>query len=430
LQQNYIYGTETILENVFKLPAASLAVYDNNTNSLDIKKYWQSEFSNKKNNLSTAVSDLKTVLSESVKQSMVSDVPLGVFLSSGIDSSLIAALAKEHSQQVDTFTVGFEDSSFDESKDSAKIAKILGVNHHSINLDKQEVINKIPEIIDLFNEPFGDSSAIPMYFLSRFARQKVKVCLSGDGADELFGGYPIYYLPRISNVYRHLPFKSLVEKGVANLPSSSNKMSFDYKLRRFVHAAKYDPKQAHFYYRAMHNEGILKKDFGASKSFDTYFQNVADEKILNQLLYVDQQTVLEGDYLVKVDRTSMAHSLEVRVPFLNNDVIDFANQLHPKLKIKGTTTKYILKKLLEKYLPKDLIYTEKRGFNFPIADWLRHELRGFMLESLAKEKVEKISFLSYSKVDELIKEHLEARRDHNREIWGLISLVNYFHKNF
>ena len=430
LQQNYIYGTDTILENVFKLPPANFAVYDINTNSLEVKEYWRAKFSAKHKEIESAVDGVQGTLSKSVKQSMISDVPLGVFLSSGVDSSLIAALAKEHSKQVDTFTVGFELDSFDESKSSAKIAEILGVNHHSINLDKQEVMDEIPKILDLFHEPFGDSSAIPMYFLSKFARQKVKVCLSGDGADELFGGYPIYYLPRINNIYRYLPFKSLIEKGVARLPSSSDKMSLDYKLRRFVHAAKYDSKQAHFYYRAMHNSGVLKKDFGASDNFESFFKNVADENILNQLLYVDQQTVLEGDYLVKVDRASMAHSLEVRVPFLNNDVVDFANNLDSKLKIKGTTTKYILKKLLEKYLPKDLIYTEKKGFNFPIADWLRHELKDFMLDSLAKEKVEKISFLSYSKVDELIKEHLKGSRDHNREIWGLISLVNYFHKNF
>ena len=428
LQQNYVYGPETILENVFQLPAAHLAVYDINTNSLDTKKYWQADFDNKNNNISTAVGDLKDVLSASVKQSMISDVPLGVFLSSGVDSSLIAALGKEYNQQVDTFTVGFEFDSFDESKDSAKIAEILGVNHHSINLNKQEVIDKIPEILDLFHEPFGDSSAIPMYFLARFAREKVKVCLSGDGADELFGGYPIYYLPRISNIYRYMPFKSLLERGVAKMPSSSDKMSLDYKLRRFVHAAKHDYKRAHFYYRAMHNQGVLTDNFGASESFDTYFKNVADQNTLNQLLYVDQQTVLEGDYLVKVDRTSMAHSLEVRVPFLNNAVIDFANQLHPKLKIKGTTTKYVLKKLLEQYLPKDLIYTEKKGFAFPIADWLRQELKDFMLESLAREKVEKISFLNYSKVEELIKDHLKGSRDYNRELWGLISLVRYLSK--
>jgi len=429
LQQNYIYGTETILQNIFKLPAATVAIYDTNTNSLDIKKYWQSEFSNQRGNLPTAIDDLQKVLSQSVKQSMISDVPLGLFLSSGTDSSLIAALAKEHNKQIDTFTVGFEFDSFDESKDSAKIAKILQVNHHSVNLDKQEVIDRIPDIFDLFHEPFGDSSAIPMYFLSRFARQKVKVCLSGDGADELFGGYPIYYLPRINNIYRYLPFKSLIEKGVARLPSSSDKMSLDYKLRRFVHAAKHDPQQAHFYYRAMHNQGVLKGDFGAYSNFASYFQNVKDENILNQLLYVDQQTVMEGDYLVKVDRTSMAHSLEVRVPFLNNKVIDFANQLDTRLKIKGTTTKYILKKLLEKYLPKDLVYTQKKGFAFPIADWLRHELKDFMLDSLAKEKVEKISFLDYSKVDELIRDHLKGSRDYNREIWGLISLVRYLNKS-
>lgn len=430
--QYYVYGEETILEDVYKLPAASFAIYDLDKKELQSKKYWQVEFSeNYSNDIDKAKKDLHDVLSDSIKQSLISDVPLGVFLSSGIDSSLIAALTKEITDKVDTFTVGFEFSSFDESKDAGKIASILGTNHHRIVLNKQEVLEKIPDIMDSFDEPFGDSSAVPTYFLNKFAKERVTVCLSGDGADELFGGYPIYYLPKANNIYRHLPLKSLIEKAVFALPSSAGKMSLDYMLKRFVYAAKYPFTKAHFYYRIMHNQGLLKDDFvGLVKDdFFDYFDKVKDEKVLNQLLYVDQKTIMEGAYLEKVDRMSMKNSLEVRVPFLNNSVIDFANSLDASLKVKKNHTKLILKKLLEDYLPKELIYKKKQGFSFPIADWLRHELKDFMLDNLSSEKIERCTFLNKHKVEEMIKDHLSGKRDYNRELWALISLVRYINKN-
>ncbi|PLX25331.1 asparagine synthase (glutamine-hydrolyzing) [Candidatus Parcubacteria bacterium] len=430
--QYYVYGEETILEDVYKLPAGNFASYDLNTKKLELKEYWQPQFSKKySGDINQVKKELHDTLSDSIKQSLISDVPLGVFLSSGIDSSLIAALTKEITDKVDTFTVGFEFSSFDESKDAGKIANILGTNHHKIILNKQEVLQKIPDIMDSFDQPFGDSSAVPTYFLNKFAKEKVTVCLSGDGADELFGGYPLYYLPWANNIYRHLPLKSLIEKAVFALPSSAGKMSFDYMLKRFVYAAKYPFTKAHFYYRIMHNKGLLKDEFtGLVKDdFATYFDKVKDEEVVNQLLYVDQKTIMEGAYLEKVDRMSMKNSLEVRVPFLNNSVIDFANNLDTSLKVKKNHTKLILKKLLEDYLPKELVYKRKQGFSFPIADWLRHELKDFMLENLSSEKIERCKFLNKNKVEEMIKDHLSEKKDYNRELWALISLVRYINKN-
>lgn len=430
--QYYVYGDETILEGVNKLAPGSFAVFDLSSKDFKVEKYWQPSFDKKyQGELDKAKKDLHDVLSASVKESLISDVPLGVFLSSGIDSSLIAALAKEHLDRVDTFTVGFDFSSFDESKQAGETAKILATNHHRIILNKEEVLKEIPSILDAFAEPFGDSSAIPTYFLNKFARERVTVCLSGDGADELFGGYPIYYLPKANNIYRQFPGKSLIEKVVFALPSSEGKMSFDYKLKRFVYAAKYPFTKAHFYYRIMHNKGLLTDEFAAlvKDDFSEYFDEVKNEDILNQLLYVDQKTVMEGDYLVKVDRMSMQSSLEVRVPFLNNQVIDFANSLDPKLKINKNHTKYILKKLLEDYLPKEFIYRKKQGFSFPIAQWLRKELKDFMLDTLSTENISSLKFLNKNKAEEMIRDHLSGKRDYNRELWALISLLRYLKKN-
>lgn len=432
IQQNYIYGNETILKNVYKLAPAHFAIYDLSTRKFSLQKYWQASFEVKYSNLQTAEKKLHNILKDSVKQSMISDVPLGVFLSSGNDSSLITALAKEYTAQLDTFTVGFEFSSFDESKKAAKIARILGTNHHEIFLNKEEIIENIPKILDQFHEPFGDSSAIPVYFMCKFARKTVKVCLSGDGADELFGGYPLYYLPKISSFYRLLPGKKIIEKIVNQLPSSYNKLSFDYKLKRFVRGAKFSLTKAHFYYRMMHNAGVIDQNFltNVSDDFSEYAKEVENEAALNQLLYIDQRTILEGDYLVKVDRMSMAHHLEVRVPFLNNQVIDLANSLSVDLKIKGFTTKLILKKILENYLPKELVYSQKQGFNFPIGAWLKNELKDFMHAVLSRENVSKLEFLDSKVIEQMIKDHELGHKDYNRELWGLISLVNYFNKIF
>lgn len=431
IRQNYIYGNETILKNVYKLPPAHFAIYDLITKNLNIQKYWQADFIIKEKNLNTSQFVVHDALRASVKQSMISDVPLGVFLSSGVDSSLIAAIAKEQIEKLDTFTVGFEFDSFDESKKAAKIAKILNTNHHEIFLNKKEIIENIPKIFDQFNQPFGDNSAIPVYFMCKFARKTVKVCLSGDGADELFAGYPMYYLPKISNFYRKLPFKWFIEETIDRLPSSSDKLSWDYKLKKFVHAAKFPLTKAHFYYRIMHNTGIVSEEFLANVSddFSEYLAEIENESTLNQLLYLDQKTVLEGDYLVKVDCMSMAHSLEVRVPYLNSRVIDLANSLAPKLKVHGFTTKFILRKILEDYLPKELIYTQKQGFNFPIAIWLRSELKNFMYDVLSKNNISKLEFLNYQFIEKMMKDHILGYKDYNRELWGLISLVNYFNKN-
>lgn len=431
IQQNYIYGEETILSDVYQLPAASYAIYDLGNKNLKITKYWQADFSIKYNNLDKAQATVHNVLRESVKQSMIADVPLGIFLSSGIDSSLITALAREQSNRLDTFTIGFEFASFDEAKTASAIAKILGTNHHSIYLNKSEVLAAIPHILDQFHQPFGDNSAIPVYFMAKFARQKVKVCLSGDGADELFAGYPMYYLPNIASFYRALPAKSLIKKIVNLLPSQSSKLSLDYKLKRFIYAAQFPLTKAHFYYRIMHNSGILSSVFQEQiqDDFSEYFTAIKDQETLNQLLYIDQQTVLPGDYLVKVDRMSMAHGLEVRLPYLNNQVIAIANALSPHLKLKGMTTKFILKKILAGYLPSNLIYKPKKGFNFPIAAWLRLELKDFMLDTLSKKNVDPLGFLNYDAIQIMIKDHLYQHKDYNRELWGLISLVRYCNKH-
>ena len=430
LWQNYIYTEEEILKDVYSLPAGSYAFFGLSEKKLEIFNFYKrSNIKEKISDLSQAKKELALIMEKSVKDSLVSDVPVGVFLSAGNDSSLIAAITKKITGRVKTFTVGFDNQSFDESVRAEKIAKIIGSEHYTFKLNKEEIINSIPEILDTFGMPFGDSSALLMYFLSKYTKDHVKVCLSGDGADELFGGYPLYYLPPIASLYKLLPFKSIVERLIELAPTSFNKMSFDFKLRQFIRGSKYDYKTAHFFYRSMNNIGILKDKNFRYDQFKYLFEEVKGRDVKDQLMYIDQKTVLEKNYLIKVDRMSMAHGLEVRVPYLNNDVYDFSMRLDSSLKVKNFTTKYLLKKLLEDYLPKELIYTKKEGFSFPVASWLCEELRDFMMETLSYDNVAKTGFLEYSKVCELIDDHVNHKKDYNRELWGLISLVRFLTKN-
>lgn len=429
LQQNYIYSQEEIIKGVYSLPVGSYSIFDLKSKKLEHYQYDKKNNYKKISNLTKAKKDFITIMEGSVKASLISDVPVGVFLSAGNDSSLLAAIAQNITGGVKTFTIGFDTKSFDESARAEKIAKIIGSEHYTFKLNKEEIIETIPVILDSFHMPFGDSSALPFYFLSKYTREHVKVCLSGDGADELFGGYPLYYLPFISNLYKALPFKRLMAEFFSQSKTSFNKMSFDYKIKRFLRGAGLDYRQAHFAYRSMDNQGVLKKQYQKVGDFDQFFNKVKDEDIENQLMSVDQKTILERDYLIKVDRMSMAHSLEVRVPYLNNSVSNFSRQLDSRLKVRNFTTKYLLKKTLEDYLPKNLIYTKKEGFSFPIADWLCDELKDFMLETLSYDRVVKTGFLEYSGICRLIDDHLSHRQDYNRELWGLISLVRYLDKH-
>lgn len=428
--QNYVYGKEEVISGVTSLPRATFAIFSVISKNLTVTPYCDHLNFTRLDSSSNPYDTGLQVLKNSVRESLVSDVPLGVFLSSGVDSSLIAALAQEETGKLNTFTIGFDFSSFDESKAAKEIAHILGTNHHTIMLSKPEIIKEVPGIIDSFNMPFGDSSALPVYFLCKYARQYAKVCLSGDGADELFGGYPIYYLPKISGIYSKLPFLDFIERGISHLPASFAKLGFNEKVKRFSYAAKHDYQKAHFLYRAMRNDGVLKKEYQVEPDyFKEFFAESSGKEILDQLMYVDQRTVLLNDYLVKVDRMSMAHGLEVRVPFLNNPVVAFSEKLDPRFKVRNFTTKHILKRILERYLPKHLVYRKKQGFSFPVAAWLCDELKDFMLDTLSLDNVEKTGFLEYAQVNQMIQDHLAKRHDYNRELWGLISLVRYLTKH-
>ncbi|HOW27395.1 MAG TPA: asparagine synthase (glutamine-hydrolyzing) [Elusimicrobiota bacterium] len=378
---------------------------------------------------------LDGLLKDCVQSHLISDVPLGVFLSGGLDSTSVAAYVSDAGRGLNSFTVYFGEKSFSERHEARAVADRYGLNHNEMLLtpNVRETIEKLSLV---FDEPFADPSAIPTYHLCQFARNKVTVALSGDGGDELFAGYPTYIADALSGYYRRLPgfSRRWIQALVRSLPVSHTRVSFDYRLKAFVAAAHRPQPSAHAGWQAMFMEedksGLYTSEFDAARrghmsdeSSWQAFRAVADRSELEQMLYVDQRTKLLDEYLVKMDRLSMAHSLEVRVPLLDVRLVEFAATVPAKYKIRGMTTKYIIRRLMESRLPREVIHGEKKGFTPPMAGWFSGELKDFLRERFDPAEVRKTGILNADQPLRLLQEHLDRRRDNHRQIWTLLSFL-------
>ncbi|MBE7554545.1 MAG: asparagine synthase (glutamine-hydrolyzing) [Anaerolineales bacterium] len=435
LSFEYVPTPRTIIRHIHRLEPGYVLCYS--TQGVQRQPYWNISLARSESRPPVDWRDyaigLYETLKTSVKQELVSDVPVGVLLSGGLDSSSIAAfMAELYPGTVDSFSVGFEESSFDESRYARLVAQHVGTRHNELILTSQMVAEMVPTITNFLDEPFGDSSLIPTYFLSLFARGHVKVVLGGDGGDELFAGYPTLTAHRLIEYYeRIVPWQvraSIAPKTLDLLPVSFNNISFDFKIRRFL-AGRGVPLQVrhHRWLGSFLDEekALLLQDWLKPVLRDTYSQayhhaRECDARLpLNQLLYNDMKMYLEGDILYKVDRASMAASLEVRVPFLNREVVHFATDLPLELKLRRLTTKYLLKKSMSQKLPREIINRPKKGFNMPVARWLTTELRDVVLEMLSEERINRQGFFNYTYVRELLDQHLSHRRDNRKVLWTL-----------
>ncbi len=332
--------------------------------------------------------DLRELLADAVRMRLVSDVPLGILLSGGVDSSTVAAFAAQFStEKVKTFSIGFEEDSFDESKFARQVADHLNTEHYEDKLSVEKAADLISEIGTWLDEPMSDGSLIPTFLLARFVKKHVTVALGGDGGDEIFAGYPMYFAHKVANVYKAIPQflrNSLIEPIVNNLPVSNKNLSFDYKAKRFVAASKYDLVTRHHSFFGSFSideqNNLLNKDVLAQTSDDIYKDAKDLLKICNakneieQMQFLDINFYMAEDILTKVDRASMAVSLEVRAPFLDPRVAEFAASIPLEYKLKGNKGKYILKKAVEPLLPKNILHRPKKGFGIPIAEWLERQI--------------------------------------------------------
>jgi asparagine synthase (glutamine-hydrolysing) len=373
------------------------------------------------------VEELRARLRDSVRAHLVSDVPVGVLLSGGVDSCTLAALAAEEATYpLRTFSIGFAERSFDELADARRVAERYGTVHRELVLEPDAAL-LLPALADAFDEPFADSSALPTYLVSRLAREDVKVALSGEGGDELFGGYYTYAADLLAQRvgWAAPALKPLAE----HLPASTAKASFDYRLKRFVRAAHLPPLERHHGWKEIFSADARAELRGTRSAFDpvdvlrTRFDETEGAELLARLQDVDLGTYLVDDLLVKTDRASMAHSLEARVPFLDSVVTGFALALPTRHKVRGLRKKVLLRKAAEPLLPPEVVHGRKRGFSIPAAAWLRGELEPFARDTLSADTLRRQGFFRHEPVQRLLNEHVSGTQDWSRQLWCLLAFT-------
>ncbi|MCZ6594900.1 MAG: asparagine synthase (glutamine-hydrolyzing) [Bacteroidetes bacterium] len=435
MSYGYLVPPTTCFQGIHELPQASILIYKDGQTS--IKRYWDLNFEVCESyDEEISCEQLLELLHESVRLRMISDVPLGALLSGGIDSALIVALMSQISDEpVKTFSIGFGDSTFTELPYAKEISELYKTDHYEFVI-KPEVIEILPKLIQHHDMPFYDSSAIPTYYVCKMAREHVTVVLSGDGGDELFAGYNLYRADKAAGYYQKFPrwLRNYVISPLAKMvPESTQYINKGRVLREFIRAASFDPEKRYTRWVSKVKEEMRYRLYDAPQLVKT-LNNDSDQHIidlfhrqpkathLNRMLYVDINTELAGDVLVKVDRMSMASSLEVRSPLLDHNLYEFAAKLPDQAKLKGFTTKYLLKKLSKKFLPKNYLKRPKRGFSVPLDRWFREELADYVREILFEPVTRTRGYFNQDVVEQLVENHIKGPIGYGREIWMLLTI--------
>jgi asparagine synthase (glutamine-hydrolysing) len=435
LSYDFIPAPYCIYTDIRKVPPGHQVVYQNG--AFRCEKYWDLDFRDRFDgnlNEKELGEFIWKEFCRSVKTHLISDVPLGVLLSGGIDStSVLAALRYEGVDDVKTFSIGFDDPSFDESRYFRRAASFFETEHHEEVLAPAKLIEIIPEVASIVDEPLADASIMPTYLLSRFTKDYVKVALGGDGGDELFAGYPTYQAFALARYYERLPrgIQSLAEAAVKRLPVSYDSMSFDFRAKKFIGGIPYPLVERHYTWMGTFSpkekEELLtpgiKRRLSDLSSFDVLHDYLQDKNFssdLGKLLYLDTKLYLQDGVLAKVDRASMAHGLEVRVPFLDHRFVEMVTGIPERLKLRGFTTKYIWKKAIKEHIPDEIARRGKRGFGIPIAKWLCEDLKELMSEMLSEARLKKQGIFKPAVVHKLISDHIAYRVDNRKKLWNLL----------
>ena len=433
LSYDYVPTPLSIWKNVQKLEPASYLVWEKEKIRTGV--FWKTSFGAWDGSEAQALGHLDNLLNESVKMRLISDVPLGIFLSGGLDSSTIAYYAQKNSSvPVKTFSIAFEEKSFDESAYARQAAKFLRTEHFEKRFFAKDLLNLVPRIAELSDEPLADASILPTYLLSQFTREKVTVALGGDGGDELFAGYPTFQADKLGNLYEKIPAvfrKSILEKIIRSLPVGHGNFSLDFKLKKFLDGFGDFSKYRHQRWLGsflkeekskLFNQEIWQelKNQNEFEEADRYRLDVKADTEQNALIYEYMRTYLMDEVLVKVDRASMFNSLEVRAPFLDYRLVDFVNSLPYNFKNRGWQTKYLLKRLMSSKLPKNIVFRRKKGFGVPLGEWLRKDLKDFCNQLLSEKEISKSGFFSISYIEQLKNEHFSEKKDNRKLLWNLM----------
>jgi len=441
LSLEFVPSPRSILKGVDKLPPGHLLTWRQNDGAIEVKQWWDVDLESSEAvpepDLDACAADLRAALKEAVRTELVADVPIGVFLSGGIDSSAVAATMAELTPgNVNSFSIGFADRSFDESAWARMAAERLGTNHHELVLEPHMLFDIVPKVTSLLDEPMADASIIPTYLLSKFTRQHVKVALGGDGGDELFAGYPTVLAHRLASYYNHLPAmlrRRLIPSVVDRLPVNHDNLSFDYKAKRFVGSAHLDVPDRHRRWMGSFTPDeaglLLAPGVLDHQVSDPILEHLASRSLrepLNQVLYLDMKLYLENDILAKVDRASMMVSLEARVPLLNVDFVEHVARLPLSVKLRRLNQKFIFKRALRGVVPPEILARPKKGFGIPVARWFRGPLRELLLDTLSPAGLARHGLFDSARVEKLITAHLEGSVDHRKELWTLFVFQRWY----
>ncbi len=436
----YINAPRTIFNAIKKVPSASYLECKDGT--IAIKRYWtlRNEYVqyDSEENYSEKLRDL---MSEAVKLQLQSEVPLGVFLSGGLDSTAILAFMRQHvSEKIKTFSIGFQESSYSELPEADAVATMYETEHHPTVMYPEHIPELLPKLLRYMGEPNGDWSGVANYLVSQEAKKLVTVVLRGDGGDEIFGGYPTYNAANISRMLRIIPrsFRNGILKRIIDaLPVSHDRLSFDYKAKRLLGGIDLSFLEAHHYWKEVFSpdrrDGLLHSDYHVNENGSLVLNEIKSiagelqsENPGDTLTYLDLRIFNQGCTLPVSDITSMAVSLEGRVPFLHNEVVDFAYSIPFDLKIRGMQTKYIFREAMKGLLPKRILRMKKKGFTVPGASWISGELKPYITDILSEDSISNVPFLNYKPVRQILNDHFDLKVDNTRRITCLTALVVWY----
>jgi asparagine synthase (glutamine-hydrolysing) len=432
LSLNYVPGPWTLVDGIRKLPAGHWLEW--REGAIQTECYWRLPIrQERRQDRRAALTELDSLLRQAVSEHLLSDVPLGIWLSGGIDSSTLLHYAAEAAPKVKTFSISFHGRRFDESRYIHEVASRYGSEHHELDMaDEPDLPSTIEEFAYYSDEPNADAGAVPVWLLSKLTKRHATVALSGEGADELFGGYLTHRASLLARHVRRLPagVTRLAQAAMWRWPVSDEKIGFDYMAKRFLDGCQMTPERAHVHWNGtfsdQEKERLVRAPPPGELASKLRDLSAAGDN-LDAYLWFDQKYFLPDDILTKVDRVSMAHSLEVRPPFLDHRIVEFANSLPPELRIRGFRQKVVLKELMSGKLPRDVLSRKKTGFDIPAHEWFRGRLRPLLLDTL-DEAASYSELFRFDRIHAIARAHLERRANYGYHLWGLLTLFLWMKK--
>ena len=438
-QLTYIPAPFTIYKGISKLESNSFIEYDVNTNALKIHEIHSEKIEKQQVSFDEAKKNVRKLVEESVSSRSVSDVSLGAFLSGGVDSSIISlCLSKQSDSKIDTFSIGFDKKSFDETEKSRLVANLIGSNHHEFVISEKDLTAHLDEILLNFDEPFADSSALPSYIVASKTADYVKVALTGDGGDEVFGGYNKYLIGGINQKYTSLVprflHQSVLKVANALTKQKGDERGLKFKVRKALNSIDYDDS---FFYNII-KLGFTDKEMSiylnekdrVKNPLAYYQQRIPNPKNLTDFRNVDKLISLEGDMIVKVDRTSMLASIECRAPFLTREIWNYTLSLPDEYLLKGNNKKMILKKAFENEFPEQFLEKSKKGFGVPVGDWLRQGMRNELLSYIDDKFLEEQDIFDIQNIKKIVLNHLNSVEDNSFKIWTFYCFQKWYKNTY